>query len=129
MKAGKYKKEYYSELHSWWNTRDDWVALPEDVLPETGFVVIDDGILLAAGFVYRDATSILGMMEWIVSNPKNTARTTMKSLLLLVKHIAKYADENNIKLYTSLKNTGLERIYKQNGFIKTDQNMISMVRR
>ena len=128
MRLEKYTKDNYCEISKWWNGHSGWSAVPEDVLPDTGFVVFDGRTPLAAGFIYNDTTSSLGMMEWIVANPENSARQSLKSLMVLIEGMTKYADSIGLKLYASIQNAGLEKLYNKYGFITTDKNMISMVR-
>lgn len=128
MKVIPYSKDMYPNLKMWWESYGDWEAIPECLLPSTGWVVEHKGRFLAAGFVYKDESCSLGMMEWIVANPLNTARESVAALNNLISHITDYADENSIVLFTTLRQKKLSALYVKHGFQVGDTGMTNLMR-
>jgi len=99
------------------------------MLPFTGFVIYDDNKMLAAGWLYCMADVPCGMMEWIVTNPDNSARESLKALAILLEQITWLADKVGLKaVYSKVQNKGLEKLYAKFGFKSGDTSMIDMTR-
>ena len=118
----------YEEFSRWWDAHG-WKPVPKEILPPTGFVAYDDNGMKAAGWLYMDANVPMGIMEWIVTNPDNTARESLKAIHIVLEQILRLADEVGLKaIYSSVQNGGLEKIYNRYGFVSTDKQMTSVVR-
>ena len=128
MRVIDYSPEMYPHLKMWWESYSDWEPIPESLLPSRGWMVEHEGRFLASGFVYKDESSRLGMMEWVVANPLNTSRESLASLKALIGFITEYADENNICLFTTLRHEKLSKIYTKFGFQVGDTGMTNLTR-
>ena len=129
MNVREYRKEDYPELARWWGAHKDWEAIPEVFLPETGIIVESEiGEPRAAGFIYKDGTSPVVMMEWIVANPDNSPLISLKSLNLLLTEMERIADDNGYVLFTTLRQPSLSRLYEKHGFEVGDTGMTNMMR-
>ena len=128
MDVFAYKSEYYKEIASWWDVHKDWDAIPESLLPTTGLVVRDCDTLLCAGFLYVDCSSPVCMLEWIVANPENPPRTSIKALKVLLNGFTEYADNEEKVLFTTLRQPKLAGLYEKSGFAIGDTNMTNMTR-
>lgn len=127
MRARDYKTEDYDELLRWWNAHD-WEGVNPLLLP-AGIIIEDDtGKMMSAGFVYCDDATPVCMMEWIVANPDNTPRESLKSLRKLLEVITGWADESGKVLMTSVKQETLAKLYEKVGFASADVGMTNMVR-
>ena len=107
---------YEKQLTSWfkqWN-------IPESIketLPETGFIV--DGI--AAIFLY-ETNSKMCFIECLIRDKEATEEVSNKAIDLLIKHVLRYAKEQNYKFIMS--NTKYDRVVEiaeKHGF-KTDKS-------
>ena len=128
MQVIDYKDEFYESISSWWDVHKEWESIPKSLLPTTGLVVHDENTLLCVGFLYIDGTSPVCMLEWIVANPENSARTSIKALRLLLNAFGEYADANSKVLFTTVRQPKLAGLYEKSGFILADSNMINMTR-
>jgi hypothetical protein len=77
----RYKNEDYGTLKEWW-VAQNWPPVPEDNLPQMGYVVED----ICAGFLYQ-TDSKCAILEWIISNPNSDSTKRDKALDLLIKTI------------------------------------------
>ena len=127
MEVVKYTADMYPEIASWWDGKDGWASIDEALLPVTGFVVQDGNELICAGWVYVDGSTPICLMEWIVANTANSARTSMKGLNLLLGHMSSLAKENGKIFLTSLRQPRLVKLYEKHGFMASDTNMTNMV--
>lgn len=97
-----------------------WGEVPQHLLP-IGWVVEKDGILKCAGFLYVDRVAPFGMLEWVVTNPKNTGTESYRSLDLMLKEILTFAKYMMIEaVYSKLTSKSLERMYNKHGFVSGD---------
>lgn len=123
-----YKADMYPTLADWWENHSDWKAIPEFALPKRGWIVVDGDKMLCAGFLYHDPSAAMAQMEWIVTNPENSARESLRSINTLVETISNYADENSLILFTSVINKGLIKLYGKHGFNVSEDGMSNMMR-
>lgn len=128
MQCFKYDPSMYSEVKTWWESHESWASIPEALLPSTSFIVGDENKLYCVCFLYRDTSTQVAMMEWLVANPKNSSRESLKSIMILLARIARYADDNNLVLFTTLKNKRLGGLYEKHGFVTGDKGMTNMTR-
>jgi hypothetical protein len=118
----------YSEVKTWWESHDGWASIPEALLPSTSFIIGDENKLYCVCFLYRDDSTKVAMMEWLVANPTNTPRESLQSIMLLLSSIARFADENKLVLFTTLQNDRLSKLYEKQGFVSGDKGMMNMTR-
>lgn len=118
----------YVTCTSWWR-KHSWPAVPLDLLPKTGLMVEDNGVKLAAGWLYL-TDSRFAVLEWVVGNPeasKYDRSTALDLLLISLKDAAKEAKVTTI--FTSTEHQGLIDRYRGHGFIETDQKMTNLIAR
>jgi len=116
-------KENYNVLVEWWKGYS-WEAIPQECLPEIGFIVND----VVAGFIYKTDSNIC-LMEWIIGNPQADKDLRKKSISLLLNHLCDIAKNMGYKMcFTYTKNTSLIDSLEHNEFQKTDEQMIHFLR-
>lgn len=121
-------KRDYLDVSDWWESQN-WPVIPEEALPKTGFIVEDGKLKIAAVWLYMD---VIGMLEWLVGNPKAPMKVKAKGIDLLVGVAMETAKLKGSKMvFASLKanNRGLQRIYIRNGFQLGDSGMTNLVAR
>ena len=116
----------YDAICSWW-VDHGWAPVPSYLLPDGWIVEDETGVAKCAGFLYRDSTAPVGMMEWVVSNPENTPMGSYKALSLLISEVLKNATASGCRIvYSKLVHEGLERLYNKHGFITGDTSVKDM---
>jgi hypothetical protein len=128
MVAYQYNPSMYAEIKEWWKGHSGWESIPESMLPKTGFVVGDENSLFCVVFIYEDSSTSVAMMEWLVTNPTNTARESLKAIKLLLERVGRYADDNKRVLFTTLLQPSLSKLYERVGFVCGDTGMTNMTR-
>jgi len=112
----------YDTAVGWWKGHD-FPAIPKEVLPPTGAVV--DGHCL--GWVYLSNGGI-AYVEWIVGNPDIKGRSMVKALNILIEKLIQIAKENdNHRVYSSVKNKSLLKIMTRMGFTVCDEDMTNLL--
>lgn len=122
MIARLFTESDYADAVSWWK-HHGWEPVRTEHLPKTGFIIEDDTTKYCAGWIYL-LSDKLAMIEFIVANPDTGLKSKYKALVMLVKTLlnaAKAAGFNSV--FSTLKNRGLEKIYKKSGFVVTDTNV------
>ena len=128
MVARDYEDYDYEVIKDWW-IGHNWNAIPIDFLPRTGVVVEDEDSMYCAVWIYADSTSPRGMMEWLVTNPENKPRESVKAINLILKAVLEKAVYMDLKaLMTSVNNKGLIKMYNKYQFNVTDTDMKNMLR-
>lgn len=120
----------YPVLMGFWKAHK-WSPPPASDLPPTGIVVEDvaTGTLLAAGFLYKTDSSF-AWLEFIVGNPKADRVPRRLAVDLVIADLSQKAKEMGFKyIYSNLKHKGLIRRYKNHGFLETDTEMSSLLKR
>lgn len=91
---------------------------PETVLPRTGLVCYEDGILRAVVFIYFEKTSSIAVCGWCIANPKNKPRSSYNAVKALFDAVPEFAKENGATmLLSTFGNRGINKIAKEAGFI------------
>lgn len=128
MEAKPYKPENHSILASWW-VGHGWNPVPQDHLPEIGFISWKNTTPIAAGFLYK-TDSKFGVMEWLLADIKSDTADRDQALDLVLQALFNAAKENNIKsIYTTTNHKRLIERYKANGCIPCDENTVSFLKR
>lgn len=113
----------YEELVRWWKSHG-WDALPNEDLPDTGFIANDT----AFACLYIDIHGRFAMLEWLVTNPDSSARQCLKSINEVLDRCLDMCREIGVKrVYSVLKNENLEKLYQKHGFIKGDTQVCDMI--
>lgn len=109
----------YPILCEWW-VAHGWTPPPQKFLPACAYWV--PGVV--AAFLYRDPTSAMAGIEWLVTNPQNTAIESARSILDLVDHMSAVAKESGAQAcFTSCVQPSLGRFYQAAGFQVSDQHV------
>lgn len=118
----------YDIFVKWWKAHG-WGAVPKLVLTKFGYVVCDKGSghMLAAGWAYLDTNSPIAFIEWIVTNPENSPRESLKALHILIDSMTKvFKDAGRCAVLVSIKSKGLIKLFKKAGYSVTDSGMTHM---
>jgi len=131
MTVRRLKEEDYEMLKLWWR-KWRWTPPVQEILPDNGtggFIVYDEDIPVAAGFLY-DTNSKIAWVEWIVSNfdykDKQGRDDAIKMLLIYLEALARAKDKK--ALYSLLKSQPLINKYKEMGFIATEAGYTEMIK-
>ncbi len=123
MEVRKYSPNDYFEISVWWKNQG-WPGVPQDHLPETGFVV--EGI--ASGFLYKTDSKI-AWLEFIIANPSTTKEERSEALDLIIDKLLETAKELNFKnVFSTAQHPKLLERYQKHGFTIGDQNMTNLMR-
>jgi hypothetical protein len=119
-------KTDYDDLCGWWKAHG-WEPVPEMLLP-WGWIVEDDGKKLCAGFLFIAMNAPVGYLEYVVSNPDNTAKQSYKAIDMLLGEICTFAKYNMIlAMFAKLTVRSLEKMYNRHGFKSGDASIKDMV--
>lgn len=121
MRAETFTAEHHPLLASWWEGHG-WPVIPMSTLPTRGLLVGETQPAVA-GFLYITDSDV-GIMEWIVSDPKSSIFERSKALDVLIEELCSLAKESGCRLLlTFLKHKGLMKRVEKIGFIQTDAEM------
>lgn len=119
MTAEPLTPDDYQTLCGWWHAHG-WTPPPQMFLPAIGFWIRD----VAAAFVYRDPTSQMAAIEWLICNPANPPMTSGRAILALIEHMTEWCKENGATaVFTSCVQPSLGRFYQVAGFQVSDQHV------
>jgi|GEM_PF-2344735 len=105
-----------------------WPPFNPLILPTIGVCVYEDDKKLCFGWLYLESSTIVAMVEWIVTNPKNTPRESLKSIKISINHLVGIAKKLGYSfIFTSAENKGLIKLYEKAGFEQTDKKMTHLV--
>lgn len=97
MICREYNESDYEMLKTWWKAYDI-PPIPEPLLSKRGYIVCDCDFPVFAGFLYKDDTSALGMLGWIVGNKEATKEQRHAAFPELIKHIENVAKQIGIQV-------------------------------
>lgn len=121
------RKVDYQIISKWWKDQN-WPIVPLENLPTYGLMVWLDEVPLAAGFIYQTDSS-MALLEWIVSNPEVAHELRGQALDILLDDLCFMAKKLGFKqLFTMAKNERLIEREKSHGFLKTDDQMIHLIK-
>lgn len=114
----------YATFEQWWKAHK-WPGVPLAMLPKCGVLVeTEDGRGLAVGWLYMDNSVGVSWMEWVVTNPENTAKESFLSVAMLIQSLREVAASLDYGvMLTACRQPALVRLYEKNGFTKTDDNV------
>ena len=126
IKAHPFKESYYKTACEWWEGHG-WDAVPQVFLPVVGFVIEDDGIPRCMAWLKQENSTPIAMLEWLVTNPENTPRQTMRAIKAVTGTARDCAKAmGRVALFTYCKQPSLARVYENSGFQQTDSGMIHL---
>lgn len=100
MNVGKYiENDHYAAMLALWNKRG-WKPCPSGFLPSNGFVIVQDGNVIAYMGVYIDKP--IAFVGWTITNIELNARTNIKALKLLWNACLNKAKENKCRYVFSI---------------------------
>lgn len=118
----------YQVISKWWIAQS-WQVMPKDALSQRGYIVYENEKPIVAGFLYKDETSSLGMIGWIISNPETTHDERDKALDKLILHIEAIAKVIGVKLLlTFMKHENLIKKLIQHSYITLGDGSIEMAK-
>ena len=107
----------YSIIFDWCKQYGWDTAIPKEVLPKVGAIVVDKEPICAAG-LFIDKTSKLGFMWGMFSNPKINKIKLVKGMKLCIEEIKKQANKNKLSfVYTTTGEKALHKLYEKNSKI------------
>ena len=120
--------EHFEEVSSWWKFWR-WNAHPTpQILSDIGYIVEKDGLNLCAGWLYT-TNSVLGSMEYIISNPFADKKVRSDALDFLIECLfQRNLKEGKLVFMTSIKNESLAKRLVKLGFLEGDQNIKQFIR-
>lgn len=127
MTVRPYFDSDYPLASEWWQAHG-WPAVPRGLIPVVGVAVEINGSPAAMGWLKLESSTSIGMMEWVVSNPKNSPRDSVKAIREVTESIKACAKaQGRTALFTYCKQPSLARSYERSGFQITDKDMIHLV--
>jgi hypothetical protein len=102
----------YPVLKDWW-VRQGFGELPPEVLPQTGIIAEYQGVMIAAGFLYR-SDSTIAWLEWVVANPDyhEANRTTAIDAVIAAAEAEAKAQGFKVLFTSSNKSNLVERLQR-----------------
>lgn len=123
MKTRLYKPEDYATIEPWWVSRHQ-PAVPANILPKCGVVVEEEGLLIAAAWIYQDNSVGVAWLAWLVSNPDVRAFDVEKALEVLLGGCELVIKEFGYGLMFTMTDRGsLGRWFQRNGFTPNHRGM------
>jgi len=125
-----YAEDDYQMVSDWWG-KHNWACVPPEILPKIGGVIYEKetGLNLTAAWLYMDNSTTVSWMEWFVSNPEATGFQVIKAHKLLLDFLERCAMDNDYGIMlTTCRQPSLSRLYEKNGFVKTDESVIHLLK-
>lgn len=115
MTVFKFKDSHYEIIKEWW-PQYGWTPPGLDVLPKTGFLVLDNNQCpVVAAFYYRSCSG-MAYMDWVIGDKNASAMSRGKGVYKAVKAVIEHARKEGFKvLYTVTANQPLIETYKKIG--------------
>ena len=108
----------YDALCGWWKDWG-WTPVEKDFLPDTGYVVENEGEMICAGYLYLTNSKVC-WVDWIVSN-KQIKEGRKEGLSLLVSGLTEAAKATGARYsYALIKHIGLTQTYLSLGYQEGD---------
>jgi hypothetical protein len=119
---------HFEELAAWWKFWR-WTNHPvPGMLSDIGYVVELDGVNICAGWLYT-TNSLIGSMEFIVSNPHVEAALRSQALDFLIEQLSKRNTKEGKRVFmTSIKNEALAKKLIKLGFTMGDSGIKQFVK-
>jgi len=128
LQLREFQPDDYPIVAGWWSAYG-WSAVPYAILPKLGVVGTLGHEPAAAGWLYMDNSVGVCMLEWLVTNPYCTGKESLRVINAITEHMKSVALSMNYGvMLTTCRQPSLARVHERNGFIKTDEGMIHLVR-
>lgn len=116
---------HYIEICSWWKFHN-WPSIPLSALPKNGIVVIADGVMAVAGWIYQTDSDIC-LLEWFIANPKVRRFKRSESIDCLLRVAKDAAKKMGFKtIFTTAKNESLIGRMEKSGFSIGERSMTNL---
>jgi GNAT superfamily N-acetyltransferase len=128
MNLREYIPEDHPMLTAWWKAHG-FPVLPAAILPKLGIVAEHDGVPVCAAFLYMDNSVGVCMLEWLTTNPQAPGKHVPGAIRALVGFMAERAGAMNYGvMLTTCRQEALARVYEKNGFTRTDDSVIHLLK-
>jgi hypothetical protein len=108
-------------LDLWWDYYKHW-RVPENVLPDSSYVVFADTNLAGFGSVYI-TNSKVSIVSWITANPTLASRVRYEALKYLIERLAVVAHMSGSRTILSNANSkGLVKMMKREGYVSAGEH-------
>lgn len=120
-------KTDYVDVAAWWK-KQDWPAMPLDILSPKGFISEKNDVKLAATWIYRFSKSMY-LMEWTVGNPDISFEDREEGIRMVTNKACDWAKLDGAKhVLTMTKHNRLIDKFKNYGFNVSDTEMTHLIR-
>lgn len=127
MKFRYYQPDDHKMVAGWWE-QWGWPVLPPESLPETGFIISNDGHDVCAAWLYRTDSNI-GWLEWYITNKKAPKQARAGSLEYLLEVGSSIARSMGFRvLFSGVNHQSLIRKLEQAGFSQTETGVTNFIR-
>lgn len=116
----KLNKKDLDTAKKWWSKWPEWVAPPDDFLPDTGIVVESNNKPVVIGFIYLTNAKVC-LLEWIISDPEYRQDDRQSLIELLIIGAENMVKELDYKyMFSVCKHKNLINTHEKLGW-KTDE--------
>lgn len=118
----------YGRVCGWWKGHG-WDAVPLAALPKLGAFAHRDGRDTAAAWLYMDNSVGVCMLEWLVTDPEAKPRDALRAINRITDFFthSALAMDYGVMLATC-RQASLAKVHGKNGFHKTDEGMIHLIK-
>jgi len=133
MEARIFEETDYPILMEWWEGHG-WPGIHCSMIPKLTVIMSNEERDICAGSVYMDNSVAedkvkICMLEWIVTNPKATNMESYKGIREMTDLLEKRVREMGYGvILTTCKQESLAKVHEKSGFIRTDSNMIHLIK-
>ena len=115
---------HYPIVKEWWVSHG-WDPVPEVVLPKLGVIAFNkNGDGITAAWIYMDNSVGVSMLEWIVTNPENSPKDSLRGIKTVTKFLKDRAKDMDYKIMlATCRQKSLLKVLERTGFQKTDENI------
>lgn len=122
------EKDYNTIIE--WGQKQGWPMMPPSYYGIKGYITEQDGIPVAAAFVYRDHGCPICILEWVIGNPDIEWEVRRDGINKVIDSCFEWAKNDGAEVVlTMTKNKRLIEKYKEKEFVETDSEMTHLIRR
>lgn len=124
MEVVEFKDSHYEDVKSLWSTYN-WPAPPLAFLPRQGWVTLDNGKIIASGFMYDNGKG-MAQIGWIISDA-NVGIKRAPAVLKIIETAKEFAKNNKIQvIHTMVNNDSLKSLFLKTGFEVAETGVTTM---
>jgi hypothetical protein len=115
---------HYPIVKEWWITHG-WDPVPEIVLPKLGVIAFNKKEEpITAAWIYMDNSVGVSMLEWIVTNPANSPKDSLRGIKTVTIFLKDRAKEMGYQIMlATCRQKSLLKVLERTGFQQTDENI------